>query len=496
MVILDFKNRRNYLIAGSVVFFALFALWVRLIPLFAMGKADVISMVAMDDPFYNLRQVELILADFPGYAWFDPMTFYPHGTGIYWGPLFPLITAACCLVTGAATRPEIIGTALLVTPFMAAATVILMYFTGRAFGDWKTGVLASGFTAIVSGQIYIYSWYSYIDHHIAEVFFSTLFCLLYCYALHSAKDAAIDLKKPESYKKTLFLSFIAGLGYLLGLFTMPTMILFAMIVGIFTVVQCMVDAYRDRSSSYFLVINGTIFGTAITGLLLFGLKSPGIDLSTYSIGHIYAYLLLIGGTAVLYILAEKFRGKEKWYYPVCLAGCALLAAVVLFVASPQIYDLFVRSLFAFFGQQAITNTVSEAMGWTPQHAWDSFNYGLILFAGGVLVMLYNNRKEERPGEVFALVWSLVMFASTWQHVRYEYYLAISIALLSAVCAGFCLRERMGCALSPFRHDRRGACPLRSQETGKARSFRREIPEKTAGKLRTAPLRRTMLSSVP
>jgi len=101
MVILDFKNRRNYIIAGLTVFFALFALWVRLIPMFAMGKTDIISMVAMDDPFYNLRQVELILANFPGYAWFDPMTYYPYGTSIYWGPLFPLIIAVCCLVTGA-----------------------------------------------------------------------------------------------------------------------------------------------------------------------------------------------------------------------------------------------------------------------------------------------------------------------------------------------------------------------------------------------------------
>lgn len=32
----------------------------------ALGKTDVTSMVAMDDPFYNFRQVELILADFPG----------------------------------------------------------------------------------------------------------------------------------------------------------------------------------------------------------------------------------------------------------------------------------------------------------------------------------------------------------------------------------------------------------------------------------------------
>ena len=447
MVAFSLVNRRNILIAGIVGLFAFFSLWVRLLPLYGAGNTDIISMVAMDDPFYNLRQVELILANFPGYGWFDPMTHYPSGTSIYWGPLFPTLVALCCMLTGAATRPEIIGVALLVPPLVAAGTVVLMYFTGRAFGDWKSGVLASGFTAVVTGQIYIISWYGYLDHHIAEVFFSTLFCLLYCYALLSVKDTAIDLKKPESYKKTLFLSFIAGLGYLLGLVTMPTMILFAMIVGIFTVVQCIVDAYRGRSSGYFLVINGTIFCTAIIGLLLFGLKDPGIDLSTYSIGHIYAYLILIGGTAALYGLAGLLKGKQKWMYPLVLAGCTLVTVLVLFVLSPQIYNLFVSSLFAFFGQQAVTNTVLEAMGWSIDHAWLSFNYGLLLFAGGALVMVYNNGKEEHPHEVFALVWSLVMFAATWQHVRYEYYLAINIALLSAVCAGYVFGKGWN-ALSP------------------------------------------------
>jgi len=431
-----FKNRRNYLIAGVVAAFAFFALWLRLIPFFSMGTTDITSMVAMDDPFYNLRQVELILAHFPNYGWFDPMTYYPYGTTIYWGPLFPTIIAFGCLITGAVTRPEIIGTALLATPLIAAAIVVLMYFVGKTFGDWKTGLLASGFTAVISGQFFTVSMYGYIDHHIAEVLFSTIFCLLYCYALLSAKDATIDFKHFQSYKKILLLAFIAGIGYLLGLLVMPTMILFALIVGVFTVVQFIVDAYRGRPVEYLVIINVTVFATAILGLLLFGLKDPGISLSTYSIGHIYAYLGLIGGTVALYCLSRYLAGKKRWYYPAVLAGCAALLATILFVVAPQIYNLLISSLFAFFGQQPVTQTVLEAMGWSLEKAWSSFNYGLLLFAGGALLLVWNNYKEERSHQVFALVWAVVVFVSTWQHIRYEYYLAVNIALLSAVFVGF------------------------------------------------------------
>ncbi|MDO9325991.1 MAG: hypothetical protein Q7T80_13660, partial [Methanoregula sp.] len=61
MINLDLKKPRNYLIAGLVIFFSFFALWLRLIPMLNMGNTDILSMVAMDDPLYNLRQVELIL---------------------------------------------------------------------------------------------------------------------------------------------------------------------------------------------------------------------------------------------------------------------------------------------------------------------------------------------------------------------------------------------------------------------------------------------------
>jgi len=447
MISLDFKNRRLYIIVGLISFFSLFALWLRLLPMLTMGNTDVLMLVGSDDPLYNLRQVEQILANFPNYGWFDAMTQYPYGTSIYWGPLFPMIISVCCLITGAATRTEIISVALVVPPLMAAVTVAIMYFVGKTCGDWKTGILASGFTAVVTGQFFYRSLYGYVDHHIAEVLFSTIFCLFYMYAILSEKGTKIDLKNPGSYKSLLLISGLAGIAYLLGLFTMPTMILFAMIVGIFTVIQFIIDVYRGRTSEYLLLINITIFLIAIIGLLAFGLKSSGIDLSTYSIGHIYAYLGMIFGTGFLYLLQHFFKENKKYYYPAALAGCGIVLTIFLYIAIPQLYTLLVYDLFSFFGQAPVTNTVQEARGWAPDLAWLTFNYGLLLMAGGVLVMIYKNIHNEHPEQVFALVWSIIMFFSTWQHVRYEYYLAINVALLAAVCVTYLVSW----GLSDIRH---------------------------------------------
>jgi dolichyl-diphosphooligosaccharide--protein glycosyltransferase len=436
MVLLNLKNRRTYLIIGLVTLFSIFALWLRLIPMFMMGNTEILMAVGSDDPLYNLRQVEQMLANNLGYAWFDPMVLYPSGSTIYWGPLFPMIIAISCMITGATTRPEIIAVGLVIPAIMAAAIVVIMYWVGKTCGDWKTGLLASGFTAIVTGQFFYRSLYGYMDHHIAEVLFSTLFCLFYMYALLSEKEKIIDLKNIHTYKKTIVFSALAGIAYLLGLFVMPTMILFAMIAGIFTIIQFVIDVHKKRTSEYLVIINFVVFAIASMGLLLSGLARAGVGLSTYSMGHVYAYLVLIIGTCALYLIARYLKGKDWYFYPAVIIGCGVFAAVILFIFSPALFDMLIYSFFAFFGQQAITNTVQEARGWGLDMAWMTFNYGLILMVGGILVMAYNNLRDEHPEQVFALVWSLLMLFSTWQHVRYEYYLAINVALLSAVCVSF------------------------------------------------------------
>jgi dolichyl-diphosphooligosaccharide--protein glycosyltransferase len=65
----------------------------------------------------------------------------------------------------------------------------------------------------------------------------------------------------------------------------------------------------------------------------------------------------------------------------------------------------------------------------------TFQYGLILMAIGVVAILYRNWREEHPDQIFVLVWSGIILFSTIQHIRYEYYLAVNIALLSAFAAG-------------------------------------------------------------
>ena len=159
---------------------------------------------------------------------------------------------------------------------------------------------------------------------------------------------------------------------------------------------------------------------------------------------------------MLYLLARLLKNREKYWYSLTIFGCGIFFVAILFVAAPEFYTLFISDLYNFFGQAAVTQTVMDAMAWTPAEAWTSFNYGLLLMAGGILVTLYNNFREERPQEIFAVVWALVILFSTWQHVRYEYYLAVVIALLSAVCIHFVFEKGWGDLRQPG-HGHHAAC---------------------------------------
>ncbi|MCM2464858.1 oligosaccharyl transferase, archaeosortase A system-associated [Methanoculleus oceani] len=434
MAQMDLKKYQPYIIIGVIVLFALLTLWTRGIPSEGLVTAEGVNLLG-NDPWYSLRQVEQTVANFPSYAWFDIMTLYPSGDVIYWGPLFIQIISALCVLVGATTRPEIMVVASWVPPLMAVAMVPVTYLLAKTIADWKTGLIAAGLIAVIGSNYAYRSLFGFVDHHIAETLFSTIFVLAYVAALLAARDISLSKKNLETLKMPVITAALAGVAYLLGLFNMPTMILFALIVAAFTLVQFLLDFFQDRSSDYLVLVNAVVFAVAIVGMAASGFPHPGLDLSRYTVGHVIAYAALIGGTVALYGLSTYLKGRPKYYFPAALALVAALAVAVLFVALPDIYNLLVANLFSFFGERATTTTVQEARAWSFDAAWMTFHWGLVLAAGGAAALLWWSRERVNPAHVFVLIWTGVILASTMAHVRYEYYLAANIALLSAVFAG-------------------------------------------------------------
>ncbi|WP_286681098.1 oligosaccharyl transferase, archaeosortase A system-associated [Methanoculleus sp. DTU007] len=434
MVHVDLNKYRPYIIIGCIVLFALLTLWTRGIPSEGLVTAEGVNLLG-NDPWYSLRQVEQTVANFPNYAWFDHMTLYPTGDAIHWGPLFAEIIAALCILVGASTRPEIMVVACWVPPLMAVAMVPVTYLLAKKIADWKTGLIAAGLIAVISGNYAYRSLFGFVDHHIAETLFSALFALAYIVALQTARSSPLSPKNLDTLKIPVITSALAGIAYLLGFYNMPTMILFALIVAAFTLVQFILDFLQGRSSEYLALVNTVTFAVAIVGVAATGFPHPGISLIFYTVGHVIAYAGLIAGTLALYGLSVYLQGRPKYYYPGALLAVAAITVAVLYVALPDIYNLLIWNLIFFFTASATTTTVQEAMPWSFAAAWMTFHWGLVLAAGGAAVLIWQCRERANPAHIFVLIWSGIILASTAAHVRYEYYLASNIALLAAVFAG-------------------------------------------------------------
>ena len=427
----QFKNKRILIIAGLVAVFTLLSLMIRLIPAGNIVTLDGVNLLG-NDPWYNLRQIELMLSDSLQYPWYDPMTNYPYGTNNFWGPLYPLIAAVMCIVTGAATRTDIMYVSCWLPALMGAAMVPVMYFAGERLSGYKTGLIAAFLTAVVSGQFFYRSLFGFVDHHVAEVFFSTLFCLVILFYLSYVRAHPVDLKNTESLKIPALIAAGAGFAYFLGLAVMPTMLLFAFIMAIYTGIQFIYDHIKNKPSDFLLLFNVVAFLVAtVLYVVLIGIRFEGFDMARYSVGHIIACLALIAGTVVLYALSTWLSEKPSYYYIGAIFGLAIAGMLVLMVALPDLYAIITNGLWNFFGYQTTLSTIQEANHWSFENAWNAFNFGLIMIVLAFFVMVYQFIREHKPELIFTIVWSLIILYATTVQLRYEYYLGANIALMSA-----------------------------------------------------------------
>lgn len=440
MIDLRFWNYPKYrygILGGLILIFTILAFWVRILPFpDLVGTGD---MIAGPDAWYNLRLLEAALANGGfGYIFFEPMTLYPTGQDIVWGPLFTWIVAIFAMAAGAATRVEVIDAAAWVPVLMGTAMVPIMYGIGTKIGDWKTGLLSALFIAVIGGQYLSRSLYGHFDHHIAETLFSTLFCLCYILALYSLKDAKIDLKNYTTLKIPIIYGIICGVAHILGLMTMTTMVFFALFIAIFTFIQFIFDHRSGKPTEYLLILNVVTFGVSAIGLLLYGIRDMGFYYAYYSLGLFLAYIALILGTIVLYAFSRiiKIKGKEWYYFPILTIVSLILVVGIIAVIIPEFYSTAIGSLIQVFASSPGQSTIAEMASWSFDGAFSSFNWGLLLAIAGLIYLIYRIWKHEDPASLFVVIWSVLMIFATIQHVRWEYYVAANIALLAAVFVAF------------------------------------------------------------
>jgi oligosaccharyl transferase (archaeosortase A-associated) len=423
------KNKR-WLVPVIILVFMGVAFLLRSLPVFSLNSQGFLPIFDTDT-WYNLRQIEVMVNNFPQYDWFDPMTAFPFGKIVDWGPLYPVIAALLCLVTGATTHTSIIYMSGWVSPLMGVAMVPVMYYLGKTIWNWQTGLVSAGLISVVSYQYFFYSSYGVVDHHIAEVLFSSLFILAYIGTINFLKQNPPDRSDYKTFFLPVLLSALTGILWFFALITSTTVLLILLIVAIYTIIQNISDHLSSTKADYLVIVNCIFLCATVILLFAFGFVQEGTSFTRYTAGLVYVHLALVGLTLLFYGISRGFQGKRGLYLAV-IAGLTAISVVLLSIV-PTLQAISTQAINLLFGTSQFTVGVEETLPLTLAGAITNFNTAIILAFAGVIILLYFFAKKRENSLIFLAIWSAIILVVTLEHQRFEYYLTVNLVLLSALC---------------------------------------------------------------
>ncbi len=388
-----------------------------------------------DDAVYHMRFVHNTLHHFPLRVFFDPFTHFPFGSYIAFGPLFTNIIATVALIIGLGSPSSVLvnHVSAYIPPVMGALCLIPLYFvTCKLFGK-TVAMLASFILAFLPGEFLSRSALGFVDHHVAEVLFSTTTCAFLIYAL----DAHI---KNKSNRATLVYGLLAGITFGLFILTWQGAQMFGVIFLVFFITQLIIDHFANKNTDYLLLLVVLVYLPPVIMVLPYIPMYSHFDPTLYPL---YIILILPAMAAIFIIcylwhLALKHNKAARSWYLSALIVTFVLLGFVFKKCFPRSYGFVFDGLKCLFHPSAGMYTVGEvqpaiidASGQlTIQKFWYNFFWTMpmsIIGFGCLSFYVYENR---RPAEVFLLVWSLAIVVATCAQIRFNYDLVINAAILA------------------------------------------------------------------
>jgi dolichyl-diphosphooligosaccharide--protein glycosyltransferase len=386
------------------------------------------------------------------------MTNYPTGSYVHFGPLFDQIIAITALILGlghpSTSLIDHIGAYL--PAVLGALTVIPVYYIGKYLRGKKTGMIAAILITFAPGQSISRSLLGFTDHHVAEVFFSTLFIMFFMLALITARRKKVTFedvfnKKYDNLKKPLLYSIVAGVAYSAYQLVWPGAPLFIVIVMVYALVQYILNNLRKESSDYLGIVGIPTFLVSAVLVLPFVNTDFVFQIFYYSWFHVVASLCAMIGFITLSGMEKLFVKNKlnKYYYPLAIFGVAIAGILITYIFMPSFYAIIINSPSTIFGiQTGGASTIAEASSlfyeagiFTLAKAYGNFTpTGFFASIVAIFILIANTIKKPRSQEVLALVWGVLILFAIYGQNRYAYYYSVNVSILSAFVGGLLLEK--------------------------------------------------------
>lgn len=379
------------------------------------------------DAWHHMRLVDALVRDFPSRIHYDVYAVY-GGQPIRTGPLLDLLIAGLALLFGrGAPNPHLVDlVGAWVPPILGVLTVLPLYALGRSLFGRQAGLWAAALFAVSPGALLQRTALGFTDHHVLEVFFTTLVLLAVVLALRARGVRQL----PEIYDARLSgLGRAAAAGLALGAYllswTSGTFLLAIVLVWIGLDLLC--RAYRGETLEPPLLIGGIAFAVGLPIVLVYARAIPGMELNAYTLAMGVVETLFLGALA-----SAITKLSRRWRVPVLGAALTvlLLAGAVFW---PDARSLAVTAAGRLFPSQQWVSELQPLFvaGWWAG-PWNEYAATWPFAVAGLGMAAVLLVRTGSSALLLLFVYALASAAATVGHIRFSLYLAIAIALFGGL----------------------------------------------------------------
>lgn len=403
------------------------------------------------DSYYHLRNVKYTVNNWPSVMPFDPFTYYPFGTHVgQFGTLYDQLLATLALIVGLGNPSEqTIRLVLLVGPalFGTFAAIPTFLIAKRLKGRFA-GTVAVVLLALIPGVFLRRTLVGFADHNSAEPFFHAFAILGLIVALQVAEKEVpvfevIFDRDWEQLKRPIGWGVMGGVAVGLYLWVWPPGFIVIGIFGAALGSWMVTRVWRNKTPEPIAIVSTVSMAVTLVFVLI-GFEETAFVPSQLSSLHIVGVLgvalmtLTIAGAARVW----ESHDLSPNAFVATAVGLAAGGTALVAVVAPSLFNT------VFYNTEAIlfqfitgsTRTISEAQPITqlasPRYGITAtdllirqygllFHFSLVLFAYTLIVD--TDLRGSATRWVFG-AWFAVMTLAALSQVRFNYYLAIPIAV--------------------------------------------------------------------
>ena len=399
------------------------------------------------DAYYEMRIVDNLVHNFPHLNSFDPYMLYPGGgaTSFHF-PFYEYLLAGIIWLIGlgSPTQHTIDVVAAYFPAILGALTIIPVYFIGKTLFSRWAGIISAGLLAILPGDFLGRSILGFTRHNADEWFLTTTAMLFLILAIKNAKREPLTLEHLRhpgrtSLTKPVLYSLLAGIFLGIYLIAWQGALLFVFLITVYFIIQFTIDHLRQRPVDYLCLVGAITFLIAL--IISVPVSRERLDLTS----------LVVALLSVLFMFALSRlmlrRDLKPAYYPLTLLGLGLAAFGIFYAIDSGLIRSMVDQFGIFSWNINTTNVEMEPLlfpygsggGISLIVAWGNFTTSFFLSIIALGILIYLIIKHGEAEKTLLVVWTVVIVVATLAQRRFDYYLAIDVALLAGYLSWQVLR---------------------------------------------------------